>query len=84
MHAHMFGVAGPFSSLDPLRDGWNAKIDVCTVRPFNPALMYRLSLVTPCVRLRNRGRAFGLWVSLSVCPPLFGLFARLRLVQGLV
>ena len=37
----------------------------------------------PCARMRSRGRVFGLSVSLSVCPPLFGLFARSRHSQGL-
>ena len=37
-------------------------------------------IITPCVRMRSRGRVFGLsvclFVCLSVCPPLFGLFVR--------
>ena len=32
----------------------------------------------------DRGRVFGLSVSLSVCPPFFGLFARLSNSQGLI
>ena len=33
-----------------------------------------MTVITLCVRMRSRGRVFGLSVSLSVCPPLFGLF----------
>ena len=44
------------------------------------------------VRMRSRGRVFGLSVSLSVClfvclsvcPPLFGLFSLFRPLQGLI
>ena len=43
------------------------------------SLLY-YTFITPCVRMRSRGRVFGLWVSLFVClfvcPPICGLYAR--------
>ena len=46
-----------------------------------------MQLLLPRARMRSRGRVFGLsvslFVSLFVCPPLFGLFARSRHFQEL-
>ena len=43
-------------------------------------------LITPCARMRSRGRVIGQFVCLCVCvyPPLFGLFAPYRHLQVLI